>query len=147
MDNPTSDPCSTKDKYLALSDTTLTNQKHSPTTNSQSVKNYNLELSNSTIASQSYAPNTTSASTQSIHKTDDDKGGYEDISDHEYDEMDDSQQTIDGEHALLPEMNVSRNEQKKPSFHRIESKRENEASEYMAVTQDMLLPPHIRTIK
>jgi len=144
MDNATSDSHSTKDEYLALSDTTLTNQKHSP---SQSVKNHNLELSNATIASQTHAPNTTSASTQSIHKTDDDKGGYEDILDHEYDEMDDSQQIIDGEHALLPEMNVSRNEQKMPSFYRIESKRENKAAEYMAVTQDMLLPPHKRTIK
>jgi len=145
--NPTSDCNPTKDEYFALSDATLANQKHSPTTESQPAKTHYLELSNAALSSQPCAPKTTNGSPQSIHKADDDKEGYEDIPDHEYDEMDDSQQTNDSEHALLPEMNVTRNEQKKPSFHRIDSKSENDTSEYMAVTQDMLLPPHKRTIK
>ena len=127
------------DEYHVLSDATLANHTRSSVAK---ANKQNLNRSNSTLESQPH--NLPPENTHS--KTDDDKEGYEDIPDHEYDEMDDQQQQITDEHALPPETNPLIKQQKL-SFHRIENKPEIGSSEYMAVTQDMLLPPHKRTIK
>lgn len=133
-----SSKASKRGSYLSLIDGTLTD------TSKDKDRNSYLSLNEGTLKQVSDEGN-----------VEDNKDGYDDIPDHDYEEMNESQQKPD-EHPLLLEAATPDN-QLNNSVHRrsttaddkkrtsVKSQQEVESTEYVSVTADMFVPPHKRT--
>ena len=129
-----------RNSYLSLNDGTLTD------TSKAKDRNSYLSLDDGTLKQVSDEGN-----------VGDNKDGYNDIPDHDYEEMNESQQKPD-ERPLLPEaaIKITPDNQLNISVHQqsttvgdkkctsVISQQEVESTEYVSVTAHMFVPPHKR---
>ena len=130
-----------RNSYLSLNDGTLTD------TSKAKDRNSYLSLNDGTLKQVSDEGN-----------VGDNKDGYDDIPDHDYEEMNENQQKPDERPLLLEAaIKIIPDNQLNSSVHRqsttiddkkrtsVISQQEVESTEYVSVTADMFVPPHKRT--